>query len=96
MRSQVAYLHVDHSPALDDWISKRFEKFESFLQGPARWVVSRKGDLYNAAVRFKVFGKEFYMHGEGENAYQAASKALHRAARKVAKYRSRKKRSVHG
>ncbi len=96
MRAQVAYQHVDHSPALDQWLSQRFEKLESVLQGPARWVVSRKGDLYNAAVRFRSFGKEFYLHGEGDNAYQAVSEAYHRAVRKLSKYRNQKKRSVHG
>jgi len=96
MLAQVAYHQVDHSPALDQWLSQRFEKLESVLQGPARWVVSRKGDLFNAAVKFRSYGKDFYLHGEGENAYQAVSEAYHRAVRKLSKYRKQRKRSVHG
>jgi ribosome-associated translation inhibitor RaiA len=96
MRAQVAYQHVDHSPALDQWLSQRFEKLESVLEGPAKWFVSKNGDLFNAAVKFRSFGKEFYLHGEGRNAFEAVSKAYHRAAQKLSKYRSQKKRSVHG
>lgn len=96
MLAQVAYHQVDHSPGLDQWLSKRFEKLESVLQGPARWVVSKQGDLFSAGVRFRSFGKDFYLHGEGENAYQAVSEAYHRAVRKLSKYRKQRKRSVHG
>ena len=97
MQVSVAYHQVDNSKALNQFIEKKVNKLNRFVQNnvPVNWVLEKKGKHYSSSAKINVFGNEHYVHAESDNIYSSVSMAYEKLREKVQKNKAKISRSVH-
>lgn len=97
MKVSVAYHQVDNSEALNDFIGKKVNKLNRFVQNnvPIKWVLEKKGKSYSSSAKVNVFGNEHYVQAKSDNVYSSVSMAYEKLREKIQKNKAKISRSVH-
>jgi putative sigma-54 modulation protein len=97
MKFSVAYHQLDHSVALDSFIQGKVDKLDKIIesQAPVKWIIEKKGKLFNSSAKIHLFGKELYVHANSDNVYSSVSKAFDKLNEQIKNKKARIARSVH-
>lgn len=83
MQIQVNYQGLDHTPWMDQFITRRVSKLNRYFTPSANVVVHLKftNRLYVTNLAIHNGHKDYAFNGEGENLYESFSQAIDRATR---------------
>ena len=78
MNITVAFHNVDHSLALEDYITTKTKKLSRFADKntQAHWVVDSDGKNFISRINILLKGKNITIHSKAKNAFVTASTVL--------------------
>lgn len=89
MQVQVNFQGLDHSPWMDEFITKKVAKLNRFLSPSATVVVHLKfnNDLYSTTLSVHSMNHDYAFTGDGDNLYESFSIAIDRASRVLSEHK---------
>jgi putative sigma-54 modulation protein len=97
MKLKISFKHLDHTPALDERIQEKSEKFEKYFQGnvDVQWVCWVHDEEHWAEV--KVIGPkfDFFAKAKANNMYKSLDLVVDKIERQFSKQKSLKRNKIH-
>lgn len=97
MKLKITFKHLDHTPALDERIREKSEKFEKYFQGntSVQWFCWVHNDEHWAEI--KVHGPKFNFFAKAcaDNMYKSLDLVVDKMERQVEKQKDQKRNKMH-
>lgn len=97
MKLKITFKHLDHTPALDERIREKSEKFEKYFQGntTVQWFCWVHNDEHWAEI--KVHGPKFNFFAKAcaDNMYKSLDLVVDKMERQVEKQKDQKRNKMH-
>lgn len=89
MQVQVNFQGLDHSPWMDEFITKKVSKLNRFLSPSATVIVHLKfnNNLYSTTLSIHSMHHDYAFSGDGDNLYESFSIAIERATRALSEHK---------
>jgi putative sigma-54 modulation protein len=87
MKITTSFLHLEHTPALDEKIKKESERLAKFFsdKGTLKWSCYVKNGVHTAELNYLAPGCEFHAKASSENLYQSIDMAVEKIEKQVSK-----------
>jgi putative sigma-54 modulation protein len=97
MKINIAFKHLDHTPALDKRIREKTNRLEKYLDGntTVEWTCSAKDSIHSAEVKFTAPHCQYYANAESESLYKTIDLAIAKIERQVEKKKEMWKEKIH-
>lgn len=97
MQVQVHYQGLDHTPWMDEFITKRVSKLNRYLNQASRIEVHLKfvNRSYVTSLAIHNPYHEYAFSSEGENLYESFSIAIAKASRALTEHKRQTKNRIH-
>lgn len=97
MKLKISFKHLDHTPALDQRIKEKSERFEKYFQGNTsiQWFCWVEGNKHWAEI--KVHGPKFDFVAKAcsDNLYKCLDLVCEKMERQVEKQKDQKRNKMH-
>lgn len=89
MQVQVNFQGLDHSPWMDQFITKKVSKLERFLSSSAKVIVHLKlnNGVYSTTLAIHNMNHDYAFTGDGDNLYESFSLAIDRGIRVLSEHK---------
>lgn len=96
MKITTSFLHLEHTPALDEKIKKESERLEKFFksQGAMKWSCYVKNGVHYAEIYYHAPNCEYHAKASSDNLYHSIDMAVEKIEKQVMK-RKEKYNKVH-
>jgi putative sigma-54 modulation protein len=97
MKLTISFKHLDHTPALDQRIQEKSEKFEKYFQGHTsiQWFCWVQGNNHWAEVKVHGPKFDFFAKGCADNMYKSLDIAVEKMERQIEKQKDIKRNKMH-
>jgi putative sigma-54 modulation protein len=97
MKLKISFKHLDHTPALDERIKEKSEKFEKFCEGnvQAHWVCWVHENEHWAEVKIHGPKFDFFAKACSDNMYKALDLVVDKMERQLEKKKDMRKNKIH-
>ncbi len=87
MKITTSFLHLEHTPALDEKISKESERLEKFFksQGMMKWSCYVKNGIHYAEIYYHAPSCEYHAKASSESMYYSIDMAVEKIEKQVMK-----------
>lgn len=97
MKLKISFKHLEHTPALDQRIHEKSEKFEKYFQGNTnvQWFCWVHNDEHWAEI--KVHGPKFnfFAKASADNMYKSLDLVVEKMERQIEKQKDQKRNKLH-
>lgn len=97
MKLKITFKHFDHTPALDERIKEKSEKFQKYFQGNIniQWFCWVEDNKHWAEI--KVLGPkfDFFAKGCADNMYKSLDIAVDKMERQIEKQKTMRRNKMH-
>ena len=97
MKLKISFKHLDHTPALDQRIQEKSEKFEKYFQGNTnvQWFCWVHNNEHWAEI--KVYGPKFnfFAKASADNMYKSLDLVVEKIERQLEKQKDQKRNKLH-
>lgn len=97
MKLKITFKHLDHTPALDEKIKEKSEKFEKYFQGniTVSWICWVHEDKHWAEVKVHGPKFDFFAKAHADNMYKSLDLVVDKMERQIEKAKSQKRNKLH-
>jgi putative sigma-54 modulation protein len=97
MKLRITFKHLEHTPALDERIKEKSERFEKYFQGNVNihWVCWVKGDKHWAEIKVHGPRFDFFAKACADNMYKSLDLAVEKMERQVEKQKELMRDKLH-
>ncbi len=97
MKLKISFKHLDHTPALDQRIKEKSEKFEKFFNGNmnVQWTCWVHNDEHWAEVKVHGPKFDFFAKSSADNMYKSLDLAVEKIERQFEKQKDMKRNKLH-
>lgn len=97
MNLKTSFKHMNHSPALDQRIHEKSEKFEKYFQGNLKveWFCWVHGDEHWAEVKIHGPKFNFFAKAQADNMYKTLDLVVDKMERQIDKQKKMKREKLH-
>ena len=85
MNVNITFRHMDHTPALDQMIREKSEKFSKWLgaQADVRWTCWKDGISHCSEVTIQSGHKEFFAKAQADDLYKTFDLIVHKIQNQI-------------
>ena len=97
MKLKITFKHLDHTPALDERIREKSEKFEKYFQGntTVQWFCWVHNDEHWAEIKVHGPKFDFFAKAYADNMYKSLDLVVDKMERQVEKQKDQKRNKMH-
>ncbi|WPU64632.1 ribosome hibernation-promoting factor, HPF/YfiA family [Peredibacter starrii] len=97
MKLKITFKHLDHTPALDERIREKSEKFEKYFQGntTVQWFCWVHNDEHWAEIKVHGPKFDFFAKACADNMYKSLDLVVDKMERQVEKQKDQKRNKMH-
>ncbi|HXH75777.1 MAG TPA: ribosome-associated translation inhibitor RaiA [Bacteriovoracaceae bacterium] len=97
MKLKITFKHLDHTPALDQRIKEKSEKFEKYFQGQVsiQWICWVKDDEHWAEIKLHGPKFDFFAKGFADNMYKSLDLVVDKMERQLEKQKNVMRDKLH-
>lgn len=97
MKLKITFKHLDHTPALDERIREKSEKFEKYFQGntSVQWFCWVHNDEHWAEIKVHGPKFDFFAKACADNMYKSLDLVVDKMERQVEKQKDQKRNKLH-
>lgn len=97
MKLRISFKHLDHTPALDERIREKNEKFEKYFQGntTAHWFCWVHNDEHWAEIKVNGPKFSFFAKACSDNMYKSLDLVVDKMERQIEKQKDLKRNKMH-
>ena len=97
MKLKITFKHLDHTPALDERIKEKSEKFEKYFEGnvTCSWVCWVHGNEHWAEVKVHGPKFDFFAKASADNMYKSLDLVVEKMERQFEKVKDQKRNKMH-
>jgi putative sigma-54 modulation protein len=97
MKLKISFKHLDHTPALDQRIKEKSEKFEKYFQGSTniQWFCWVHNDEHWAEIKVHGPKFDFFAKACADNMYKSLDLVVDKMERQIEKQKNILKNRVH-
>lgn len=87
MKVSASFLHLEHTPALDEKISEVSQKLEKILEnkGTIKWFCTVKNGIHFAEINLKSQNCDYHSKAHSENLYHSIDLAILKIEKQILK-----------
>ena len=97
MKLKISFKHLDHTPALDQRIKEKSEKFEKFFQGNTsiQWFCWVEDNKHWAEIKVHGPKFDFFAKACADNMYKSLDLVVEKMERQIEKQKDQKRNKLH-
>jgi ribosomal subunit interface protein len=97
MQVQVHYHGMEASPWVDQFVERRLEKLERYLNPSSSILVNLKFEdrKFTSTLAIHHFSKDYAFSADGENLYESFSQSVEKASRSLSEKKKKLKDKIH-
>jgi putative sigma-54 modulation protein len=97
MKLKISFKHLEHTPALDQRIREKSEKFEKYFQGntTVQWFCWVQNDEHWAEIKVHGPKFEFFAKASADNMYKCFDLVVEKMERQIEKQKDLKRNKMH-
>jgi putative sigma-54 modulation protein len=97
MKLKISFKHLDHTPALDQRIKEKSEKFEKYFQGNTniQWLCWVHNDEHWAEIKVHGPKFDFFAKACADNMYKSLDLVVEKMERQIEKQKDMKRNKLH-
>ncbi len=97
MNLKITFKHLDHTPALDERITEKSEKFKKYFQGNlnVHWFCWVQDGEHMAEVKIHGPKFDFFAKASADNMYKALDLVVDKMERQIEKQKDIKRNKMH-
>ena len=97
MKVTIEFLHLDHTPSLDERITEKSQKFEKYFEHDTKlkWTCFVKEGVHYAECTLKSSHHNFYAKAKADSLYKTIDLACEKLERQVVKKKEKIKNKLH-
>lgn len=97
MKLKISFKHLDHTPALDQRIKEKSEKFEKYFQGNTsiQWFCWVHNDEHWAEIKVHGPKFDFFAKGCADNMYKSLDIVVEKMERQIEKKKDINRNKLH-
>lgn len=97
MRLKISFKHLDHTPALDQRIKEKSEKFEKYFQGNTnvQWFCWVHNEEHWAEIKVNGPKFTFFAKASADNMYKSLDLVVEKMERQIEKQKDVKRNKMH-
>lgn len=97
MKLKITFKHLDHTPALDERIKEKSEKFEKYFQGniSVSWVCWVHEEKHWAEVKVHGPKFDFFAKASADNMYKSLDLVVEKMERQIEKQKDQMRNKLH-
>jgi putative sigma-54 modulation protein len=97
MKLNISFKHLDHTPALDERIKEKSEKFSKFFEGniSVQWVCSVHQDKHWAEIKIHGPKFDFFAKASADNMYKALDVVVAKMERQIERQKNIMRNRIH-
>lgn len=97
MKLKITFKHLDHTPALDERIKGKSEKFEKYFQGniSVSWVCWVHEEKHWAEVKVHGPKFDFFAKASADNMYKSLDLVVDKMERQIEKQKDQMRNKLH-
>ena len=96
MKLKISFKHLDHTPALDERIQEKSQKFEKFYKGnvDVQWICWVHEEKHWAEVKVHGPKFDFFAKAHADNMYKSLDLVVEKIERQFEKQKGQKKNRI--
>lgn len=97
MKLKISFKHLDHTPALDQRIKEKSEKFEKYFQGNTaiQWFCWVEDNKHWAEIKVHGPKFDFFAKACADNMYKSLDLVVEKMERQIEKQKDQKRNKMH-
>ena len=97
MKLKISFKHLEHTPALDERIKEKSEKFEKYFQGnvTVQWVCWVEDNKHWAEIKVHGPKFDFFAKASSDNLYKCLDLVCEKIERQFEKQKDQKRNKMH-
>ncbi len=97
MKLKISFKHLDHTPALDQRIHEKSEKFEKYFQGNTnvQWFCWVHNNEHWAEIKVHGPKFDFFAKASADNMYKSLDLVVEKIERQLEKQKDQKRNKLH-
>lgn len=97
MKLKISFKHLDHTPALDQRIKEKSEKFEKYFQGNTniQWFCWVEDNKHWAEIKVHGPKFDFFAKASADNMYKSLDLVVEKMERQIEKIKDQKRNKMH-
>ncbi len=97
MKLKISFKHLEHTPALDERIKEKSEKFEKYFQGntTVQWFCWVENDKHWAEIKVHGPKVEFFAKATSDNLYKSLDLVVDKMERQFEKQKELMRNKMH-
>lgn len=97
MKLKISFKHLDHTPALDERIREKSERFERYFEGTVsiHWVCWVKGDEHWAEMKLHGPKFDFFAKASADNMYKTLDLVVEKMERQLERQKDMMRDKLH-
>lgn len=97
MNIKISFKHLDHTPALDEKIRDKSQKFQKYFQGrfEVSWVCWVHHENHWAEIKLHGPKFTFFAKASSKNLYKSLDMVMDKMERQVEKIKTQKRNKIH-
>jgi putative sigma-54 modulation protein len=97
MKLKITFKHLEHTPALDQRISEKSQKFEKYFQGNIniQWVCWVKDEQHWAEIKLHGPKFDFFAKASADNMYKSLDLVVEKIERQLEKQKDMRRDKLH-
>lgn len=97
MKLKISFKHLDHTPALDERIREKSEKFEKYFQGNTnvQWFCWVHNNEHWAEIKVHGPKFDFFAKASADNMYKSLDLVVEKMERQLEKQKDQKRNKLH-